>query len=115
MTWTTMTRIRSVAAVFAAAAALLTGAPPARAQSESAHSKRGNSGLPIAAMPTSATPVDAGARPANIRVPFVLNQGQMDQRVKFYAKAFGGAAYVTRQGEIVYALPTPESKNATRG
>src|SRR5262245_22610510 len=38
-------------------------------------------------------------------VPFIANQGQTDERVRFYAGIRGGTAYVTRSGEIVYDLP----------
>ena len=31
-------------------------------------------------------------RLSDLQVPFIVNQGQIDERVKFYAKAFGGAA-----------------------
>ena len=41
----------------------------------------------------------------NLSVPFVANQGQTDGRVRFYANTFGGTAYVTGSGEIVYDLP----------
>jgi hypothetical protein len=40
-----------------------------------------------------------------LSVPFILNQGQVDKRVKFYANTFGGTVFVTEGGEIVYSLP----------
>jgi|GEM_PF-6336090 len=52
------------------------------------------------------------ARPdlGNLRIPFVLNEGQMDNRIKFYAKTFTGTVSVTEMGDLVYSatssLPT---------
>jgi len=52
--------------------------------------------------------VDA-AKISSITVPFIKNEGQIDKRVKFYAKTFGGGTvFVTRQGAIVYDLPRLE-------
>lgn len=38
-------------------------------------------------------------------VPFIANQGQVHQKVAFYANTFGGTVFVTKNGEIVYSLP----------
>src|SRR3989304_1814169 len=38
-------------------------------------------------------------------MPFIANKGQVDEQVEFYAKTFGGTVFVTKDGEIVYALP----------
>lgn len=40
-----------------------------------------------------------------LQIPFVANNGQVDERVRFYAKTFGGTVFVTKDGEIVYAMP----------
>jgi len=40
-----------------------------------------------------------------IQIPFIANNGQVDERVTFYANTFGGTVFVTNEGEIVYALP----------
>ncbi len=45
-----------------------------------------------------------------LHMPFIANDGQMDGRVKFYAKTFGGTVFVTKEGEIVYALPNNSSE-----
>ncbi len=45
-----------------------------------------------------------GRAPAALSVPFLANDGQVDARVDFYARTFGGTVFVTRDGEIVYAL-----------
>ncbi|HHT9149072.1 MAG TPA: SBBP repeat-containing protein, partial [Candidatus Wujingus californicus] len=42
---------------------------------------------------------------AKLHMPFIANNGQMDGQVKFYARTFGGTVFVTKEGEIVYALP----------
>ncbi len=43
---------------------------------------------------------------AIVRVPFVLNEGQLgDEKIRFYAKTFSGAMYVTKNGELFYSLP----------
>ncbi|MCF6150579.1 MAG: hypothetical protein E3K37_18270 [Candidatus Kuenenia sp.] len=40
-----------------------------------------------------------------LRIPFIANDGQTDERVKFYANTFGGTVFVTKDGEIVYSMP----------
>lgn len=40
-----------------------------------------------------------------LQMPFIANNGQVDGQVAFYAKTFGGTVFVTKDGEIVYALP----------
>ena len=40
-----------------------------------------------------------------LQIPFIANEGQMDEQVKFYANTFGGTVFVTKDGEIVYSLP----------
>ncbi|HLE87535.1 MAG TPA: hypothetical protein VI727_07700 [Candidatus Brocadiaceae bacterium] len=40
-----------------------------------------------------------------LQMPFIANNGQMDEKVKFYANTFGGTVFITKDGEIVYALP----------
>jgi len=42
----------------------------------------------------------------SLEVPFIENKGQIeDEKVKFYAKTFGGTVFVTEEGRIVYSLP----------
>ncbi len=43
-----------------------------------------------------------------VAVPFVKNQGQVDDDVSFYASTLGGTLYVTRSGELVYNFPKLE-------
>lgn len=48
-----------------------------------------------------------------LQIPFITNQGQMDEQVKYYASTFGGTVFITKHGEIVYSLPkkTEEEKS----
>lgn len=48
----------------------------------------------------------------SLQIPFVENQGQVDEAVAYYAETFAGAAFVTHSGQMVYWLPTSESKGA---
>ena len=50
-----------------------------------------------------------------ISVPFIKNEGQVDQRVKFYAKTLGGTVFVTGKGELVYNLPRFSGKKVLSG
>jgi len=67
--------------------------------------------------PKSAFPIPQLKNPeviqktAKIQIPFVANEGQTDERVKFYANTFGGTVFVTKNGEIVYSLPNNEKAN----
>ena len=59
----------------------------------------------LAGVPSAAGEVPA--RLASLHLPFVANQGQVDARVAYYAPTFAGTAFVTRRGEVVYALHGP--------
>ena len=41
----------------------------------------------------------------SLTLPFIVNQGQVDPSVAFYAPTFAGTLFVTHQGELVYSLP----------
>lgn len=47
---------------------------------------------------------------ADVAVPFVANVGQLPPSVAFYAPTFSGNTFVTRDGELVYALPETADK-----
>ena len=47
---------------------------------------------------------EVSTRIQKLSIPFILNQGQMDKRVKFYANTFGGTVFVTENGEVIYSL-----------
>ena len=49
-----------------------------------------------------------------LQIPFVANKGQVDKQVKFYANTFGGTVFVTKDGEIVYALPNNSSESGVQ-
>ena len=49
-----------------------------------------------------------------MRIPFITNQGQMDEQVRFYAKTFSGTVYVTGQRAIVYELPRTKDQKDRR-
>ena len=61
----------------------------------------------VGAGPAVAEPTEPQRRAnlAGVRMPFVANAGQVDARVAYYAPTFAGTVFVTRQGEVVYALP----------
>ena len=48
---------------------------------------------------------DVAHKMQRIQILFVANNGQVDAQVKSYASTFGGTVFVTKEGEIVYALP----------
>ena len=50
-----------------------------------------------------------------LQMPFIANNGQVDEQVEFYAKTFGGTVFVTKDGEIVYALPKTEKSECRLG
>ena len=56
-----------------------------------------------------AAPVEARvqAQLAGARMPFLANEGQVDARVAYYAPTFAGTVFVTREGQVVYALRGP--------
>src|SRR3990172_5484537 len=42
-----------------------------------------------------------------IQMPFIANEGQADERVKYYANTFGGSVCVAKEGGFVYIIPKP--------
>ena len=49
-----------------------------------------------------------------LQMPFIANDGQANEKVKFYANTFGGTVFVTKNGEIVYSLPNNSSELGVR-
>jgi hypothetical protein len=41
---------------------------------------------------------------ARVRVPFIFNEGQVDNQICFYARTFSGKVFITKKGEIIYTL-----------
>ena len=60
--------------------------------------------LAIARQSTSST---AGVllQAKTLHIPFMENRGQVNDKVMFYARTFGGTVFLTQEGEIVYSLP----------
>jgi hypothetical protein len=44
-----------------------------------------------------------------LQIPFIANEGQVDEEVGFYARTLGGTIYVTKKGEMVYSMPLIEA------
>src|SRR5262245_41879290 len=55
---------------------------------------------------------EVAGRLDRLTVPFVENTGQSDPRVAYYAPTFSGTVFVTKEGELVYALPAPGHRDA---
>lgn len=49
-----------------------------------------------------------------LQIPFVVNEGQSDERVRFYANTFWGNVFITHGGEIIYSLPGQNEGRETR-
>src|SRR5215470_11828904 len=72
-------------------------------------------------LPTSAPPTRAevAGQLDRLAVPFVANAGQSDPRVAYSASTFSGTVFVTREGDVVYALPAhraaPDASESASG
>src|SRR4029453_8090561 len=53
------------------------------------------------------TPAEVARQVDRLAVPFVANAGQRYPRVAYSASTFSGTVLVTKEGELVYALPAP--------
>jgi hypothetical protein len=58
------------------------------------------------------TPAEVARQVDPLAVPFVANAGQSDPRVAYSASTFSGTVFVTREGELVYALPAQGHRGA---
>jgi len=47
----------------------------------------------------------------NIKVPFISNKDQIDKDVEYYAHTFGGTAFITKSGNIVYSFLPPANEH----
>jgi hypothetical protein len=47
---------------------------------------------------------------AKLQVPFIENRGRHPEDVRFYSKTFGGTLFVTKDGNLVYSLPSGDEK-----
>jgi len=50
----------------------------------------------------------------NLHIPFITNEGQIHDRVAFYANIMKGAAFITKRGEILYSLEQKVGKKNNR-
>jgi hypothetical protein len=50
---------------------------------------------------------EARAKLGRVEIPFIANEGQIDERVAYYARTFAGTVFVSTKGELVYSLPGP--------
>src|SRR5262249_23037902 len=58
------------------------------------------------------TPAEVARQLDRLAVPFVANAGQSDPRVAYSASTLSGTVFVTKEGELVYALPAPGHRDA---
>ncbi len=49
-----------------------------------------------------------------LQIPFIVNEGQTEERVQFYANTFGGNVFITHGGEIIYSLQGKDEGRETR-
>jgi hypothetical protein len=66
--------------------------------------EKGSSAIPKA---------EALSKLSKLHIPFLLNRGQVDKRVKYYARTFGGTVFVTEAGEMFYSLPKKDGEEKT--
>src|SRR5262245_7999964 len=64
----------------------------------------------VAVVAPQADPALVKERVGNVALPFIANQGQAAKEVAFYAPTFGGTAFITTQGQIVYNLPQGQTE-----
>ncbi len=55
----------------------------------------------------------AGVMAADDPVPFIVNKGQCEQTVLFYARTFGGTVFVDDNGDICYRLHRTDASNSS--
>jgi hypothetical protein len=53
---------------------------------------------------------DIQLKTANMSMPFMMNEGQFPDEVKYIAKTFSGSVYVTNAGQVIYLLPKRDEK-----
>jgi len=65
---------------------------------------------PVSAKVSTPAKADMLQKIMKLNVPFIVNEGQVDQNVTFYARTFSGAVFVTKEGNIIYSLPMVRDK-----
>jgi len=48
----------------------------------------------------------------NLSIPFVPNEGQRNESIRFYTKTLGGTVSITERGDLVYSVPNSLSTRA---
>ena len=48
---------------------------------------------------------------ATLALPFIANNGQLDSQVKYYTPGINNTVYVTKDGKIIYSLPSRNTQN----
>lgn len=73
---------------------------------------------PVLEKPTVETATEAervAKAVEGLSIPFIANTGQTDPKVAYYAQTFSGTVFVTKSGEVVYALPGKKEYPASKG
>ncbi len=67
----------------------------------------------VCLIPVQAKYISGGRSAAfgNIEIPFIVNQGQIDDRIIAYAQIFGGKVYVEKNGKIVYSFLNEDQRS----
>ena len=63
-------------------------------------------------VPTNTNSIDS-SKFANINLPFIENNGQIDENVKFYANTFAGTVYVTNSEIVYFDFDDSENKESS--
>ena len=61
--------------------------------------------LVSASVPDDAEKQKILQKTASLKIPFIENKGQIDEKVKFYARTFNGTLFVDEEGVLTYSLP----------
>jgi hypothetical protein len=51
---------------------------------------------------------------SKIQLPFIANEGQIDNRVRYYAQTFNGSFFITQNGELVYSIEKPQKTDSRK-
>lgn len=67
-------------------------------------------GSPVCLLKNTIPSVEEVAQKVNkIQIPFIANNGQLDDGVAYYSCTFGGTVFVKKTGELIYFLPNFQS------
>ena len=71
--------------------------------------------VPSVSMGMPGEEIRAKEQLSGVRIPFIANSGQTDSAVAYYAPTFFGTVFVTRDGRIVYSLPSGKTQDTAGG